>query len=125
MDGSTAQGRAGGQGGFEPAPQTIGMASTEELVEAIYRLIASSPTPIPVTLMNDGVDETAAIIGAVVERCARDKIPLTEIFIDPDLADFLAWWTADSCRTGPGRRFDATLDLGVKCVFKRLEREPL
>ena len=89
MDGSTAQGRAGGQGGFEPAPQTIDMASTEELVEAIYRLIASSPTPIPVTLMNHGVDETAAIIGAVVERCARDNIALTEIFIDPDLAELL------------------------------------
>ena len=50
MDGSTALGRAGGQGGFEPTPQIIDMASTEELVEAIYRLIASSPTPIPVTL---------------------------------------------------------------------------
>ena len=68
MDGSTALGRAGGQGGFEPTPQIIDMASTEELLEAIYRLIASSPTPIPVTLMNDGVDETAAIIGALVER---------------------------------------------------------
>jgi hypothetical protein len=40
MDGSTAQGRAGGQGGFEPAPQTIDMASTEELVEAIHRLMS-------------------------------------------------------------------------------------
>jgi hypothetical protein len=87
MDGSTAQGHAGGQGGFEPTPQIIDMASTEELVEAIYRLIASSATPIPVTLMNDGVDETAAIIGAVVERCARDNIALTEIFLDPDLAE--------------------------------------
>ena len=75
MDGSTAQGRAGGQGGFEPAPQTIDMASTEELVEAIYRLIASSPTPIPVTLMNHGVDETAAIIGAVVCESAFEFDP--------------------------------------------------
>jgi hypothetical protein len=65
------------------------MASTAELVEAIYRLIASSPTPIPITLMNHGVDETAAIIGAVVERCARDNIALTEIFIDPELAELL------------------------------------
>jgi hypothetical protein len=65
------------------------MASTEELVEGIYRLIASSPTPIPVTLMNHRIDETAAIIGAVVERCARDNIALTEIFIDPDLAELL------------------------------------
>ena len=75
MDGSTAQGRAGGQGGFEPTPQIIDMASTEELVEAIYRLIASSPTPIPVTLMNHGVDETAAIIGAVVCESAFEFDP--------------------------------------------------
>jgi hypothetical protein len=88
MDGSTAQGRARGQGGFEPAPQTIDMASTEELVEAIYRLIASSPTPNR-HVDNHGVDETAAIMGAVVERCARDNIALTEIFIDPDLAELL------------------------------------
>jgi hypothetical protein len=67
------------------------MASTAELVEAIYRLIASSPTPIPVTLMNHGVDETAAIIGAVVERCARSDIALVEIFIDPELAKFLGF----------------------------------
>jgi hypothetical protein len=50
------------------------MASTTELVEAVYRLIASSPTPIPITLMTHGVDETAAIIGAIVERCARGDI---------------------------------------------------
>jgi hypothetical protein len=65
------------------------MATTSELVEGIYRLIASSPTPIPIAFMNHGVDETAAIIGAVVERCARDNIALTEIFIDPELAELL------------------------------------
>jgi hypothetical protein len=44
MGGSTAQGRAGGQGGFEPAPQTIDMGSTEELVEAIHRLSGLTPS---------------------------------------------------------------------------------
>ena len=85
-------------------------------------MVASSPMPIPISFMNHGVDETAAIIGAVVERCDRDNITLTEIFIDPELADLLglAGWR-NSCRTGPGRRFDAKLDLGVKCVFKRLD----
>ena len=85
MDGSTAQGHAGGQGGFEPTPQIIDMASTEELVEAIYRPIASRPTPIPVTLMNDGVDETAAIIGVVVCESAFE--------FDPPLSD-----NSKSCR---------------------------
>jgi hypothetical protein len=39
--------------------------------------------------MNHGVDETAAIIGAVVERCARDNITLTAICIDPELGGAL------------------------------------
>ena len=52
-------------------------------------MVASSPMPIPISFMNHGVDETAAIIGAVVERCDRDNITLTEIFIDPELADLL------------------------------------
>jgi hypothetical protein len=111
MDGSTAQGRAGGQGGFEPAPQTIDMPSTEELVEAIYRLIASSPTPIPVTLMNHGVDETAAMTGAVVERCARDNIALTEIFIDPDLAELLG--LVDDGQLPHGSRPTVRCDAGL------------
>jgi hypothetical protein len=65
------------------------MASTTELVEGIYSLIALSPSPPPVTFMNHGVDETASIIGAVVERCGRGNITLTEIFIDPELAELL------------------------------------
>jgi hypothetical protein len=39
--------------------------------------------------MNHGVDQTAAIIGAVVERCARDNIALTGIYIDPELGSEL------------------------------------
>ena len=65
------------------------MATTSELVEGICRVIASSPTSIPIAFMNHGVDETAAIIGAVVERCARDNIALIDIFIDPELAELL------------------------------------
>jgi hypothetical protein len=67
----------------------LGMATTAELVETICKLIEVNPIPIPITLMNHGVEETAAIIGAVVERCARDNITLTGIFIDPNLADEL------------------------------------
>jgi hypothetical protein len=111
MDGSTAQGHAGGQGGFEPTPQTIDMASTEELVEAIYRLIASSPTPIPVTFDERRVDETAAIIGAVVERCARHNIALIEIFIDPDLAKLLG--LVDGGQLPHGSRPTVRCDAGL------------
>ena len=65
------------------------MANTAELVEAICTLIETSTVPIPITLMNHGVEETAAIIGAVVERCARDNIALGSIFVDPELGNQL------------------------------------
>ena len=32
---------------------------------------------------------------------------------------------ADRCRMGLGQQFDAKLDLGVKCGFEKLEREPV
>src|SRR5271163_2760481 len=62
------------------------MANMAELIEAICKLIETSPVPIPITLMNHGVDEAAAIIGGVVERCAREGIALTRVSIDPELA---------------------------------------
>ena len=65
------------------------MATTAELIDTICKLIEASPTAIPITLMNHGVKETAAIIGAVAERCDRDNVTLTGIFIDPNLADEL------------------------------------
>ena len=65
------------------------MANAEQLVETIVKLIKTSAAPIPITLMNHGVDEAAAIIGAVVERCAKENIPLATISIDPELGEEL------------------------------------
>ena len=62
------------------------MASTAELVETICKLVETSPIPIPITLMNHGIEEAAAIIGAVVERCHSESIALTGVFVDPELA---------------------------------------
>src|SRR5208337_2802430 len=62
------------------------MASTAELIETICNLIETNPVPIPITLMNHGIDEAAAIIGGVVERCARESLVLTRVSIDPELA---------------------------------------
>jgi hypothetical protein len=61
------------------------MASGSELVESICQIIATSPTPIPVTLMNHGVEAAAEIIGAVVERCYARKIGLAHVQIDSEL----------------------------------------
>jgi hypothetical protein len=35
--------------------------------------------PIPITLMNGEAEETAAIIGEVVERCGNEGIALTQV----------------------------------------------
>ena len=40
------------------------MANTRELIAAICKVIETSPLPIPITFMNHGVDEAAAILGA-------------------------------------------------------------
>jgi hypothetical protein len=65
------------------------MASPAELIQAICKLVETSPVPIPITLMNHGVDEAAAIIGGVVERCPSESIALTRMSIDPELAEEL------------------------------------
>jgi hypothetical protein len=44
------------------------MANTAQLIEMICKVIETSSVPIPITLMNHGVDEAAEIIGGVVER---------------------------------------------------------
>jgi hypothetical protein len=62
------------------------MANTAEPIETICKPIETSPVPIPITMMNHGVDETAAIIGGVVECCGRDSIVLARVSIDPELA---------------------------------------
>jgi hypothetical protein len=61
--------------------------------------------------MNHGVDETAAMTGAVVERCARDNIALTEIFIDPDLAELLG--LVDDGQLPHGSRPTVRCDAGL------------
>ncbi len=65
------------------------MANTAELVQAICSLIEIGTIPVPIEFMNHGVEETAAIIGAVVEQCARDSIALRAIYIEPELGEEL------------------------------------
>jgi hypothetical protein len=62
------------------------MANTAQLIEAICKLIKTGQIPIPITLMNHGVEEVAVIIGGVVERCGHESVALTRVSIDPELA---------------------------------------
>jgi hypothetical protein len=61
------------------------MADTAELVEVICAVMKAGAVPLPITLMNHGLDEAAAIIDAIVEQCEHDAVPLSRIFIDPEL----------------------------------------
>jgi len=69
--------------------------------------------------MNHGVDETAAIIGAVVERCAQGNIALTEIFLDPELAELLGLANGRPLPHGswPTVRYEA--GLGRQVLFRK------
>jgi hypothetical protein len=62
------------------------MASSAQLIEALCKMIRTSPVPIPITLKNHTVEEAVLMIGAVVERCREEQIPLKEVFVDPELA---------------------------------------
>ena len=95
------------------------MANTAELVEAICKLIETSQVPIPITLMNHEVEETAAIIGAVVERCSRESIKLTGVSLDPELADELGLVEGQVIQHGTCPRIHCELGLGRQVRFER------
>ena len=95
------------------------MATTTELVQTICQLIRANPTPIPITLMNHGIEETAAIIGAVVESCARDNATLTGIFIDPNLADELGLANGKQLPHGSRPTVQCKAGLGRQVLFQK------
>ena len=77
------------------------------------------PHSYSITLMSHGIDETAAIIGAVVERCARDDIALTEIFIDPELAELLGLVDGGQLPHGSRPRVRCEAGLGRQVSFSK------
>jgi hypothetical protein len=95
------------------------MANTEELVEAICSVIQASSIPIPISLMNHGVEEAAAIIGAVVERCARLDIPLATISLDPELGAELGLGNGKILEHGHFPIILWETGLGRQIVFRR------
>jgi hypothetical protein len=95
------------------------MANTKELVETICKVIETSRVPIPITLMNHGVDEAAAIIGGVVERCARKSISLRRVFIDPELAAELGLADGKALEHGARPTIHCELGLGRQVRFER------
>ena len=95
------------------------MANTAELITAICKLIETSAVPIPITLMNHGVDEAAAIIGGVVERCARESIALGRVSIAPELAEELGLIEGKVLEHGARPTIHCERGLGRQVRFER------
>ena len=62
------------------------MADTDQLAIAICQLIQISPNPVPIKFANHTVEQAAAVIGAVVEKCHRNGVKLGHVYLDPELA---------------------------------------
>jgi hypothetical protein len=95
------------------------MANTAQLIEMICKVIETSQVPIPIALMNHGVDEAAAIIGGVVERCARKSIALSRVSIDPELAAELGLTEGKALEHGARPIIHCELGLGRQVRFER------
>ena len=85
----------------------------------ICKVIETSPVPIPITFMNHGVDEAAAIIGGVVERCARGSIALKRVSIDPELAEELGLTEGKEIEHGARPTIHCEPGLGRQVRFER------
>jgi hypothetical protein len=96
-----------------------GMANTRELIAAICKVIETSPVPIPIAFMNHGVDEAAAIIGGVVERCARESIALVRVSIAPELAEELGLFEGKVIEHGDRPTIHCEPSLGRQVRFER------
>jgi hypothetical protein len=95
------------------------MANTAQLIEAICKLIHTSQVPIPITLMNYDVEEVAAVIGGVVERCGRDRIALKQVFIDSELAAALGLSDGSVLEHGARPTIRYELGFGRQVRFER------
>jgi hypothetical protein len=95
------------------------MANRTQLIKTICEVIETSPVPIPITLMNHGVDEAAAIIGGVVERCAHESIALTRVSMDPELATDLGFTEGKVIEHGARPTIHCEPGLGRQVWFER------
>jgi hypothetical protein len=96
------------------------MANTGELIAAICKVIETSRVPIPITLMNHGVEEAAAIIGGVVEHCARGRIALKRVSIDPELAEELGLAEGKEIEHGARPTIHCEPGLGRQVRFEKV-----
>jgi hypothetical protein len=96
------------------------MANTAQTIKAICKLIELSPVPIPITLMNHGIDDAAAIIGGVVERCGCENIALTRVSIDSELAAELGLTEGKVVEHGARPIIHCEPGLGRRVRFERI-----
>jgi len=95
------------------------MTNTTQLIETICKLIEASQVPIPITLMNHEVEEAAAIIGGVVERCGGKGIDLMQVSLDPELAAELGLSDGNVVEHGARPTIRCEPGLGRQVRFER------
>ena len=96
------------------------MPNTTQLIQMICKVIETSPVPIPIALMNHGVDEAAEIIGGVVERCALRNIALKRVSIDPELAEELGLAEGKEIEHGARPTIHCEPGLGRQVRFEKV-----
>lgn len=95
------------------------MARTEELATAYVQVLLAVERAPPLTLMNHDAEGAAAIIGAVVDRCAELRAKLEQVTIGSELSVELG--LRDGTRLKHGEKPTIRVDdsLGRQIVFQR------
>ena len=65
------------------------MVSGDEMVSMICEMVATSPTTIPVSLMNHSPEFAGQIVISVVQHCVRNNCPIRFVHMNPELASIL------------------------------------
>jgi hypothetical protein len=97
------------------------MATTEQLAQAICEVVLRSPVAIPITLMNQSVEEAAVIIGAVIERCHASGVTIGRVCLDPNLAGELGLIEGRNLPHGARPMIVIEIGLGRQVRFERAE----
>ena len=95
------------------------MTETIELAKAISNLVACSAEAVPATLMNHQIEEAAAIIGAVIERCHEDGVVLQRVCMSSELANELGLVEGARLPHGGCPKLAVEPDLGRQIRFVR------
>jgi hypothetical protein len=97
----------------------LSAADDNQLAIAICQVIALTDPPARITLMNHDANSAAVVIGAVVERCEAEGLPLVEVSVDAGLATELGLADGDVLPHGARPKLAVVDGLGRDVLFQR------